>query len=79
MLNEEISDQHTYVASELGVDTEIMNDHPYDLKLTKCGHILVLWHDQAPDGVIREGKLGSYTTQIRPPKDSNLISFQSKH
>lgn len=78
MPNDEIEDQHARVASELGVDSEDMKDHPYDLEVEKSGTLLVHWHDQAPDGVIREGDLGSYTTPIRPANDSEPQSFFEK-
>lgn len=35
MLNDEVGAQHSYVANALGVDAEMMNNHPYDLKLLK--------------------------------------------
>ena len=75
MPNEETEDQHAHVARELGIDPEAMRNHPYDLELRKSGSLLVRWHDQAPDGVIREGKLGSYTTPIRPANDSSPQEF----
>ncbi len=65
MPNKKIEKQHALVASELGVDIKSMKDHPYDLDVENNGYLLVRWHDQAPDGVIREGKLGSYITYIR--------------
>ena len=70
MPNEETKDQHARVARELGIDPKAIRNHPYDLELRKNGSLLVRWHDQAPDGVIREGKLGSYTTPIQPANDS---------
>jgi hypothetical protein len=71
MPNDETEDQHARVARELGIDSKAMRNHPFDLELGKNGSLLVRWHDQAPDGVIREGKLGSYTTPIRPANDSS--------
>lgn len=52
-----------------------MKHHPYDLEIEKGGYLLVRWHDQAPDGVIREGELGSYTTYIRLAKGSVPPTF----
>jgi len=78
MLNDEVGAQHSYVANALGVDAETMNNHPYDLKLLKGGSLLVCWHDQAPDGVIRDGKLGSYTTLIPSPADPSFMGFQRR-
>lgn len=78
MPNDEIEKQHARVASELGVDSKAMRNHPYDLEPEKNGSLLVRWHDQAPDGVIREGKLGSYTTHIRPANDSAPQKFVDK-
>lgn len=75
MPNEETKDQHARVARELGIDPKAMQNHPYDLELRKNGSLLVRWHDQAPDGVIREGKLGSYTTPIRPANYSSPQAF----
>ena len=69
MPNDEIEKQHARVVSELGVDSRSIRNHPYDLEVERNGSLLVRWHDQAPDGVIREGSLGSYTTYIRPTKD----------
>jgi hypothetical protein len=70
MSKDEIEDQHVRVANALGIGSEMMKDHPYDLEMEKSGSLLVQWHEQAPDGVIREGNLGSYTTRIRPANDS---------
>lgn len=66
MLKSEMEKQRTLVAKELGVDWKAMRNHPYDLEIGDNGTLLVRWHDQAPDGIIREGKPGSYTTLIRP-------------
>jgi hypothetical protein len=75
MSKNEIENQHARVASALGIDSEIMRNHPYDLEVGKSGSLLVRWHDQAPDGVIREGRLGSYTTHIRPRVRSDPRTF----
>jgi len=64
MSKDKIEDQHARVAGALGIDLETMENHPYDLEVGKSGSLLALWHDQAPDEVIREGKLGSYITRI---------------
>ena len=66
MLKSEMEKQRTFVAKELGIDWKAMRNHPYDLEFKDNGSLLVRWHDQAPDGIIREGKPGSYTTLIRP-------------
>jgi hypothetical protein len=78
MSKEKIEDQHARVASALGIDSETMRNHPYDLEVGKSGSLLVRWHEQAPDGVIREGWLGSYTTHIRPGNDSGTRNFVEK-
>jgi len=78
MSKDEIEDQHARVANALGIDLDTMRSHPYDLEVGKSGYLLVLWHEQAPDGVIREGRLGSYTTHIRPGNDSGTRSFVEK-
>lgn len=66
MLKSELEKQRTFVANELGIDWKAMRNHPYDLEFEDNGSLLVRWHDQAPDGIIREGKPGSYMTRIRP-------------
>ena len=78
MSKDEIENQHARVASALGIVSETMRNHPYDLELKKGGSLLVRWHDQAPDGVIREGRLGSYTTHIRPGNDFGTRTFVEK-
>jgi hypothetical protein len=78
MSKDEIEDQHARVANALGIDSDTMRNHPYDLEVRKSGYLLVRWHEQAPDGVIREGRLGSYTTHIRPGNDSGTRSFVEK-
>ena len=78
MSKDEIENQHARVANALGIDSETMKNHPYDLEVGKSGSLLVRWHDQAPDGVIREGRLGSYTTHIRLENDSTSWTFEKK-
>jgi hypothetical protein len=78
MSKDEIENQHARIANALGIDSKTMRDHPYDLEVAKSGSLLVRWHDQAPDGVIREGRLGSYTTHIRPRNDSARRTFVEK-
>ena len=78
MSKDEIENQHARIANALGIDSETMRDHPYDLEVGKSGSLLVRWHDQAPDGVIREGRLGSYTTHIRPQVGSTPRTFAEK-
>ena len=78
MSTDEIENQHARVANALGIDSETMKNHPYDLEVGKSGSLLVRWHDQAPDGVIREGRLGSYTTHIRLENDSTSWTFGEK-
>ena len=78
MSKDEIENQHARVANALGIDSETMKNHPYDLEVGKIGSLLVRWHDQAPDGVIREGTLGSYTTYIRSGNDYGTRGFVEK-
>ena len=75
---DEIEAQHAVVAGELGIDPKAIKGHSYDLKAVGNGYLLVLWHDQAPDGVIREGILGSYTTRIRLADDLSRHNFVEK-
>lgn len=78
MSKDEIENQHARIANALGIDSKTMKNHPYDLEVGKSGSLLVRWHDQAPDGVIREGRLGSYTTHIRPRDASARRTFVEK-
>jgi hypothetical protein len=78
MSKDKIEGQHARVANALGIVSETMRNHPYDLELGESGLLLVRWHDQAPDGVIREGTLGSYTTYIHPGNDSGTRTFVEK-
>lgn len=72
---DEIETQHAVVAGELGIDPTAINGHSYDVEVVGNGYQLVRWHDQALDGVIREGILGSYTTRIRLPDDLSRHNF----
>ena len=78
MTNDEMEKQRFRVAAELGVDSRAMRDHPYDLEMGKSGSLLIRWHDQAPDGVIREGRLGSYTTFIPSANASAPLGFSEE-
>jgi hypothetical protein len=78
MSKDELKDLHARVANALAIDAEALRNHPYDLEVGKSGSLLVRWHDQAPDGVIREGALGSYTTRIRPENDFGHQTFVEK-
>lgn len=65
MPNDDQVKHHARVARELDVNPKVLRDHPYELEMNDNGSLLVRWREQAPDGVIRDGKLGSYTTHIR--------------
>ena len=78
MSYDEIETQHAVVAGELGIDPKAIKGHSYDLEVIGNGYLLVRWHDQAPDGVIREGILGSYTTRIRLADDLSRHNFVEK-
>jgi len=73
-----IENKHARVANSLGIDSDTMKNHPYGLEVGKSGPLLVRWHEQAPDEVIREGRLGSYATHIRPGNDSGTRIFVEK-
>ena len=78
MSKDEIENQHARVTNALGIDLDTMRSLPYDFKVTKTDSLLVRWHKQAPDGFIREGRLGSYTTHIRPGNDFGTRTFVEK-
>jgi hypothetical protein len=78
MSKDKIEGQHARVANALGIDSETMRNHPYDLELGESGLLFIRWHDQAPDGVIREGALGSYTTHIQSGNDFGTRTFAEK-
>lgn len=75
MPNDHLVKQHARVARELGVNSKVLGDHPYELEMNENGSLLVRWRDQAPDGVIREGNFGSYTTHIRAANDPAPLDF----
>ena len=75
MSKDEIENQHARVTNALGIDLDTMRSLPYDFKVTKSDSLLVRRHKQAPDGFIREGRLGSYTTHIRPRVRSDPRTF----
>jgi hypothetical protein len=78
MSKDEIENQHARVTNALGIYSNTMRSQPDDLEVAKSDSSLVRWHKQAPDGFIREDRLGSYTTHIRPGNDSGTRTFVEK-
>ncbi|WP_260597191.1 hypothetical protein [Sphingomonas endolithica] len=64
--------ERAYVAGQLGIDPDMLDEHPYtlDYATTNDGGIvtawLLNWDDDAPEGVNAEGNSGSLWTSIAP-------------
>jgi hypothetical protein len=71
--------RHAHVARQLNIDPVVLDDHPYSLGVSVDGSHHVRWHDQAPDGVIRAGERGSYTTDIGTSHGLARLQFSTRH
>jgi hypothetical protein len=60
-------DRDAYVAQELGISVEALEEHSYDIEEAGFGLVWrIFWADTAPEGVKTEGHAGGLWTDIQP-------------
>lgn len=62
--------QHDYVASQLGISSEVLDDHPFqvDEHTSDDGVVYswrILWDQTAPEGIAVQGTFGSFWSDIQ--------------